>query len=190
MSAPAVATTPAIATVVESIVKGVRPQNAMVLSRGWARKAEGAKAPVSRVVVQHRAMWIQAFYDRQLSVGKRANEYIAAKELKREFLDEDTMWLAPSALKSGFGKLAARRKVVEAQQSAQGGSGIEVAVQEGTARVGLVETEADVIASSSDVDALEELLMQAADAGLAVAPPEAEDPDELEERLQEANIEV
>ena len=47
--------------------------------------------------------------------GHRANEYVAAREMKAEHLDEDDMWLAPSSLKSAFAKLTARRKVLEAR---------------------------------------------------------------------------
>ena len=55
------------------------------------------------------------YYARVVAQGTRANEYAAAKELKKEHPDDDSMWLGYAALKSAFAKLSVARKKVQAE---------------------------------------------------------------------------
>ena len=65
--------------------------------------------------MERRLAWIKAYYDKVVGKGHRANEYVAAREMRNEHLDEDDMWLPPSSLKSAFAKLTKVRKAREAQ---------------------------------------------------------------------------
>ena len=100
---------------VERILKGVQPSKVTQLERGWARKVEGAQPRPPKVIMERRLAWIKAYYDKVVGKGHRANEYVAAREMRNEHLDEDDMWLPPSSLKSAFAKLTKVRKAREAQ---------------------------------------------------------------------------
>lgn len=108
-------TAPPPSVVVDRFLKGDKPLKIRDLQRGWARKVEGARPRPPQVIMERRLTWIKGYYDKMVGKGHRANEYVAAREMKAEHLDEDDMWLAPSSLKSAFAKLTARRKVLEAR---------------------------------------------------------------------------
>jgi len=74
---------------------------------GWARKIPTPRC--STEVLERRAAWVKQYYNASLGKSLRANEYLAARQMKMEFKNQFDMQLYPSALKAAFGKLSAAR---------------------------------------------------------------------------------
>jgi hypothetical protein len=83
---------------------------------GWARKIPAQRC--STEVLARRAAWVKQYYNASLLKSLRANEYLAARQMKMEFKNQFDMQLYPSALKAAFGKLSAARRDAAAAAAA------------------------------------------------------------------------
>jgi len=136
---------------------------------------------------------VKQYYNASLGKSLRANEYLAARQMKMEFKNQFDMQLYPSALKAAFGKLSAARRdaaaaaaaatIAAAERVTAAATGPAAAAAAAAAAAGArTTTQAEVV-----VDELEEIV------AFANGPPgqvNAMLGDDLEdiERMREAGI--
>ena len=103
--------------IIQRINQNKAPTSIHAHKYGWARKPAKVKR-CSKALLAKRRVWVMAFYKRAVQNDKRANEWIAQRELTKDFPDEDDMRMEAASLKGAFGKSSLLRKAQEAVDKA------------------------------------------------------------------------